>query len=129
MADEESSFKVVDRRGRARESAPAEPTSLAPERVPPPPATGFPEPEPGGPTLQHLFGMLANSAAINLGEAVDPSTGDLEIDLEQAKDAIDMLVVLRDKTEGNRTEEESRLLEQILYGLQMRFVQLARGGG
>jgi hypothetical protein len=37
--------------------------------------------------------------------------------------------MLREKTQGNRTEQESRLLEEIVYDLQMRFVQATRSGG
>jgi hypothetical protein len=36
--------------------------------------------------------------------------------------------MLRDKTQGNRTDQESRLLEELVYDLQMRFVLAARGG-
>ena len=48
--------------------------------------------------------------------------------LEQARSAIDILLMLREKTHGNRTEQESRLLEEIVYDLQMRFVRAAREG-
>ena len=44
-------------------------------------------------------------------------------DLAQASEAIDILVLLREKTQGNRTPEESDLLEQIIYDLQLRFVR------
>jgi hypothetical protein len=55
-----------------------------------------------------------------------PETNERTLDVDQAKGAIDMLLMLRDKTQGNRTEGESRLLEDILYDLQMRFVKAAR---
>jgi len=76
---------------------------------------------------QGLFIMLASSALVNLGEAADPETGERVLDLEQAKDAIDLLSLLRVKTEGNRTEQESHLLEEMLYDLQLRFVRAAKG--
>lgn len=112
MADDET-FKVTDRRGRerdlaSRESAPA-PASADPGR--------------GKPDLEALFVMFATSAVISLGEAPDPATGEHRIDLDHAREAIDLLILLRDKTQGNRTEHESRLLDQVLYDLQMRFVQ------
>ena len=72
--------------------------------------------------------MLASTALVNLGEAPDPGTGDRVLDLEQAKEAIDLLSLLRTKTAGNRTEQESRLLEEMLYDLQLRFVRAAKGG-
>jgi len=70
--------------------------------------------------------MLASSALVHLGEAADPATGERVFDLEQAKEAIDLLGLLRIKTEGNRTDLESHLLEEMLYDLQMRFVNAAR---
>jgi hypothetical protein len=71
--------------------------------------------------------MLASSALVNLGEATDPDTGERILDLGQAKEVIDLLSLLRLKTEGNRTEPETHLLEEILYDLQLRFVQVAKG--
>ena len=79
------------------------------------------------PDLQQLFIMFTSSALINMGEAADPGSGERHVDLDQAREAIDVLVLLRDKTQGNRSEEESRLLEDVLYDLQMRFVRVARG--
>jgi len=79
-----------------------------------------------GPDLRGLFIMLASSALVNLGEAADPATGERVLDLEQAKEAIDLLALLRIKTDGNRTDQESHLLEEMLYDLQLRFVNAAR---
>ncbi|HEV8227240.1 MAG TPA: DUF1844 domain-containing protein, partial [Methylomirabilota bacterium] len=139
MAEEES-FKVTDRRGREPdgESPGSRPGSTAPPSTAPGRAVADPgnagqEPrretqEPPAPAqgsvdLQGLFVMFASSALINLGEAADPATGERLVDLDQAKDAIDLLLLLREKTAGNRTEHESRLLEQILYDVQMRYVR------
>jgi uncharacterized protein DUF1844 len=69
--------------------------------------------------------MFASTALISLGEAADPATRERRVDLEQAREAIDALLVLRDKTSGNRTEQEDRLLEELVYDLQMRFVRVA----
>jgi hypothetical protein len=143
MAEEES-FKVTDRRGREQdgESSGSRPGSTAPPSTAPGRAVADPgsagqEPrretqEPptsaqGSVDLQGLFVMFASSALINLGEAADPATGERLVDLDQAKDAIDLLLLLREKTAGNRTEHESRLLEQILYDVQMRYVRAKSG--
>jgi len=83
-------------------------------------------PPPEGPDLRGLFIMLASSALVNLGEAADPATGERVLDLEQAKEAIDLLALLRVKTSGNRTDQETHLLEEMLYDLQLRFVTAAR---
>jgi len=134
MADEQP-FRVTDRRRRddaAPEAPvpPVQPDPGAPIQSPPAPSPGSP-PSPdapaGGPDLQGLFVMLASSALLNLGEAADPATGERIMDLEQARDAVDLLVMLRTKTEGNRTPQESHLLEEILYDLQVRFVRAAKG--
>ena len=133
MAEDET-FKVTDR--RRRDETDESPTAEArPDPVAPAPraaAAGAASQGPapalqGGPDLQGLFMMLASSALVNLGEAADPETGERVLDLEQAKDAIDLLSLLRVKTEGNRTEQESHLLEEMLYDLQLRFVRAAKG--
>ncbi|HEV8437762.1 MAG TPA: DUF1844 domain-containing protein [Methylomirabilota bacterium] len=135
---EDEPFKVTDRRGRARDVERAEPEpGRTTEPSPAPGGSARPEsaepsarPAAGsstGPDLQGLFVMFASSALINLGEAADPVTGQKQVDLDQAQEAIDALILLRDKTNGNRTEEESRLLEEILYDLQLRFVRAAQG--
>src|SRR5262245_25597777 len=140
MAEEET-FKVTDRRGRSPDIAPAEagaPSSAArhdaastrpsqldaatPDAARGKPDAAMPDTAHGKPDLEALFVMFASSALICLGEAPDPATGERQVDLDQAREAIDLLLLLRDKTEGNRTEHESRLLEQVLYDLQMRFV-------
>jgi hypothetical protein len=133
MADDEA-FKVTDRRRRDDiDEAPATQAPPYPAAPPPPTApAGAASPGQaaslqGGPDLQGLFIMLASSALVNLGEAADPETGERGLDLEQAKDAIDLLSLLRVKTEGNRTEQESHLLEEMLYDLQLRFVRAAKG--
>jgi hypothetical protein len=130
---EEGSFKVTDRRLRDTESAGGstsrpEPAASAARSAPspePPPH----QREPAAPDLSNLFVMFASSALIALGEAPDPETGEREVNLAQAREGVDILLLLRDKTEGNRTEKESRFLEDILYDLEMRFLRAAKGGG
>jgi hypothetical protein len=70
--------------------------------------------------------MLASSALVAMGEAPHPQGGPVEVDLEAAAEAIDMLILLREKTEGHRTREEEQLLGHILYDLQLRFVEARR---
>lgn len=72
--------------------------------------------------------MFASSALMSLGLAPDPQTNESRRDLAQAQAAIDVLLMLREKTNGNRTTQESQLLEGILYDLQMRFVSTVREG-
>src|SRR5262245_7693377 len=109
---EEESFKIVDRRGRTGDAA-SEPR-IEPSATPAPPletsAEARGERKPG---LEDLFMMLAESALVNLG-AEDAASGAVSRDLNEARAAIDLLLVLRDKTEGNRTAGESHLLEQLV---------------
>lgn len=128
MGDEES-FKVTDRRGRGEPPAdvgPCTPGSPSPDagraRADDARASGAAPSE-----LGHLFMMFASAALINLGAVAEHEATERRVDLGQAQSAIDVLLMLRDKTRGNRTEEESRLLEDLLYDLQMRFVRAARG--
>lgn len=66
---------------------------------------------------------MASSVLIHLGEANDPETGAPRIDLPLAKQTIDVLAMLEEKTRGNLTDAEARLLSTVLYDLRMRFLQ------
>ena len=65
---------------------------------------------------------LSSSALIHLGIAPDPMTGEQKKDLAIAKQTIDMLAMLQEKTRGNLTEDEAQLMESMLYDLRMRYV-------
>lgn len=67
---------------------------------------------------------LASSAQVHLGLIPNPASGKPEKNLELAKQTIDILAVLQEKTRGNLAKEEDRLLEGILYDLRMKFVEL-----
>jgi hypothetical protein len=70
--------------------------------------------------------MLGTSALIHLGEAPDPVTGRSAPDLAQAKYAIDLLGLLKDKTDGRRSSEESQILDGLLYDLRMRYLRVTK---
>ncbi len=71
---------------------------------------------------------LASSAAIHFGDLPDPASGGTsEPNLEAASQMIEILSLLEQKTRGNLTAEERQLLEQILYELRMRFVEVKGG--
>jgi len=66
---------------------------------------------------------LASTAAIHFGDLVDPESGRQGApNLEGAKQMIDILALLEQKTRGNLTAGERQVLEQVLYELRMRFV-------
>lgn len=69
---------------------------------------------------------LSHSALVHLGDAPDPSGGVPPRDVAMAKQTIDLLAVLQEKTTGNLTGEEERLLDQVLYDLRMRYVEVLR---
>jgi hypothetical protein len=71
---------------------------------------------------------LASSAAIHFGDLPDPESGEVSApNLEGAQQMIDILTLLEEKTRGNLTAEERQVLEQVLYELRMRFVQVSSG--
>lgn len=65
---------------------------------------------------------LALQASIGLGEVANPVTDKKEQDLNQAKLLIDTLGMLKEKTKGNLTKEETDLLENVLYELRMQYI-------
>ena len=142
-SESESGFSVVDRRRRG-DDEPVRPAT-SPSTSPSPVSTvsgrgqsqSHPSPPPGpadGPEgrpradLAALCVMLYSDALVNLGQVPDPVTGEAHRDFEQARFAIDLLDVLREKTEGNRSAEESVVIEEILATLRMAFVHASQRG-
>jgi hypothetical protein len=152
MAEEnQGSFKVTDRRlfnpdGTLREDALIEEPAPAPPPEPQPtvssgsaqPQGQFaaaiapelqPEPEDAEPerTLFNEFLMgIASSAFIYLGLVEHPATGRRQVDMTAAKESIDMLVMLREKTKGNLTRGEEKFFEDLLSDLKMQYVRMRR---
>jgi hypothetical protein len=72
---------------------------------------------------------LASTAAIHFGALADPDSGQrAEPNLEGARQMIEILGLLEQKTRGNLTAEERQVLEQVLYELRLRFVEASSGG-
>jgi len=72
--------------------------------------------------FQHLIAMFQTLALQQLGKLMNPISGKLERDLQQARITIDMLEMIRMKTEGNLDDDERRLLDSVLVELQLNFV-------
>lgn len=71
---------------------------------------------------------LAHTAAVHFGDVPDPVSGaTIEANLPASQQMIDILALLEEKTRGNLTVEERQLLEQVLYELRMRFVEVRAG--
>ena len=66
-------------------------------------------------------------ALAHLGEMPNPVDGTTRVDLEAARQIIDIVAMLRDKTKGNLDEAENALLDDALYDLRMKYVERARG--
>jgi hypothetical protein len=72
---------------------------------------------------------LAHTAAVHFGDVPDPVAGrTAEPNLPAAQQMIDILALIETKTRGNLTAEERQLLEQILYELRLRYVELDKRG-
>jgi len=155
MAEEnQGSFKVTDRRlfnsdGTLREDALIEDSASSPAQTPEPQpivnpvstqsqqqfATAVaPELQPveemGAEPEQTMFTEflmgIASSAFIYLGLVEHPATGRRQVDMAAAKESIDMLVMLREKTKGNLTRGEEKFFNDLLTDLKMQFVSMRR---
>ena len=142
MADhkQEESFRVIDRRpftseGELRkevvEEEEREAKREAAQRPPAPPADAAkPAAAPPAETPKRLEGfenlvrMLGSNAAMVLGAYADPRTGQPMLDPEQAREFIDMLDALREKTKGNLAPEEDSLLLDLLGKLKMTYLEV-----
>jgi Domain of unknown function (DUF1844) len=83
------------------------------------------EPQMGLPAVDfHTFVLsLGSSALLHLGELEHPDLGAPQKDLPLAKHTIDILAMLEEKTKGNLTPAEAKLIESLLYDLRLRFVE------
>ncbi|MBK5099595.1 MAG: DUF1844 domain-containing protein [Desulfobacteraceae bacterium] len=127
MAEEEKGFVIKDKRaldekGELKEKGPdKQEEKEAPGKEKPveePRTTPLPEVN-----FTSLIFSLSSSALFNLGELADPQTGENKKDLPLAKHAIDTIAMLKEKTDGNLTEEEKRFLETVLTDLRWRYVK------
>ncbi len=73
----------------------------------------------------NLLSSLGYQAMFHLGEIPDPQTGEAEVNLEAAKEAIDLLLAIKEKSSNNLSAEETGIFQQILPELQMKFSQKA----
>ncbi len=69
---------------------------------------------------------LASTALIHLGESPHPESGKTERNLVLARQSLDLLSLLRDKTRGNLTAEEEKFFDNLLADLRFRFVEASK---
>jgi hypothetical protein len=77
-------------------------------------------------TFPVLLTTLATQALVSMGQIPHPATNKPEVRLNEAKHFIDLLEMLEQKTAGNRTAEESQLLENLLHELRLGFVSAGK---
>src|SRR5262249_21465445 len=139
---QDDGFRVIDRRpftseGELRreiveqEERQARQEEAKQPAAPPAPAADapddeeFPENAPTRlPAFENLVRMLGSNAAMVLGAYADPRTGQPVIDPEAAREFIDMLDALREKTHGNLAPEEDSLLLDLMGKLKMTYLEI-----
>ena len=127
MAEQEQGFVVRDRRASVGPDAAPPPPSMA-QQAPPAsasPAEASHEEHPFPVTFSSFVISLGSSSLMLMGERLDPQQQPIPVNLPQAKEIIDLLSVLEDKTKGNLTPEEQTVLRDMLYALRMKYVTLA----
>ncbi len=133
MSQSEKPFNVSDRRhftsdGRPRDDAEEKPGADEPGEIAPPAAS--PPRSPGAPAdfAQFLLTLGAQAGMLLSGEGL-PEGADPASALDGARSVIAILEMLKAKTEGRRTDDEERLLEELLFQLKMAYVEKTRAGG
>lgn len=106
-AQKEAETKTEEREQKAESKGPSK------EERPPLPEVNF----------SSLIFSLSSSALLHFGEIEDPATGQKKKDLPLAKHTIDTISMLREKTQGNLTEEERKFIDNILTDLRWRYVK------
>lgn len=115
----DAGFRVTDRRGSAKDEA----SSTAPGSS----EAGRPAGSPAAPPpldFTTFLLSLASTAMIQMGVVPHPETGQTLAEPDLARQTIDLLGLLREKTQGNLTDEESKFFDALLYDLRVHFVEL-----
>ena len=130
-------FKVFDRRSFSTDGSRLEPAETPAEQ----PNTeeegrsagavaDWAEPSPAAPPVSFhtLVSYLATTAMFQLGLLAGPSGERIPLDLANARRTLDLLDILQEKTRGNLTPEEGKLLDDVLYELRLSFLEIQKGG-
>jgi hypothetical protein len=114
LKEKESEEKKPQEKPGKQEQKKQEPAREQEERIPLPEVS-----------FNSLIFSLSSSALLHLGEIQDPYSGQNKTDLPLAKHTIDLIALLKTKTKGNLTDEESKFLESVLADLRWRYVKAA----
>ena len=82
--------------------------------------------KPANRSFQMLVDFIARNAAMLLGGYTDPRTGQPLLDLDGAREVIDMLDALRDTTHGNLGAEDDKLLLDVIGSLKLSFMEISK---
>lgn len=132
---ENKGFTVQDRRRFSPETGAAREATVDPAPVASEPSPAEPAPErPASGQEQALPEIdfstfvisLSTQALMHLGEIASPVSGKIETDIGVAKQMIDLVGMLREKTHGNLDANEDRLMEGILFDLRMKYVEAVK---
>lgn len=119
MTDEKKEgFRVTDRRGEAKEAAPAEASPEEKPKQDEPKAKAVPQID-----FTTFVLSLSTSAFVHMGLVEDPHTKKTAKNLELAKQEIDIIEMLDEKTKGNLVDGEKKLMSEVLYQLRLKFVE------
>lgn len=129
---EKKGYTFTDRRGlgdgpESEDTAPQEPASRQ--------DTGpIPSEPPSGRGTQlsidftTLIMSFASAAMFSMGRVPDPATGAVHKDLLIAQQNIEIIMLLHEKTRGNLTADEEKLMDQVLYELKMSYLAAVKEG-
>lgn len=136
MSEEEQGFVIRDKRGRSGSDEKESPPSA--EKPPEKPDSGSETatasttsetadaPRPPLTFSSFVF-SLGSSALMLMGEPLDPQQPNPPVNLPQAKEIIDILSMLEEKTQGNLSTEEASVIRDMLYTLRMKYVSATSG--
>lgn len=121
---DDKSFTIVDKRKRVEDESPlkGEPDAPAPTGDHPGPADAKAPPI----DFSTFILSLSSSAIYHMGGFQDPHSGKTSMNLELAKQSIDIIAMLEAKTKGNLSPDEQKLITHALYDLRMRYVEMAK---
>jgi len=125
---EDKGFKVIDKRIYGTgEGTTADNKVEAPLKDTPATADKNTSSHPLPPVdFSNLILSLSTSALIHLGQVPDPISNKTDKNIEMAKHTIDVIDMLKEKTKGNLTDNEQKLIDAVLFDLRMRYVNIAK---
>ena len=119
--DDDKGFSVHDRRSGAPNDG------ASPQRTGADAQTGQQDSGPSELDFSTFVISLATSAQVGMGAVPHPETNQTAENFPAAKQMIDILALLKEKTKGNLTDDESSLLEQVLHTLRLHYVRAMEG--